>query len=700
MSELFWLIPLLPGLGAAFNGLLGKRLSKGLVSAVACGSIGASFLLAVGSFFGIFWTGGGGAVETVKLFTWIPGMGVPMVDGSLTNLNIAWEYRLDSLSMVMTLVVSGIGFLIHVYSMGYMAHDEGYARFFAYLNLFSFFMLNLVLGANFLLLFIGWEGVGLCSYLLIGFWFERKSAADAGKKAFIVNRIGDAGFLLAIMLIFVNFGSLDFYAVMGAVADRFTQPEVGLGLLSVIGILLFIGAAGKSAQIPLYVWLPDAMEGPTPVSALIHAATMVTAGVYMVARCGVLFELAPLALTVVAVVGAVTAIFAASIGLVQNDIKRVLAYSTVSQLGYMFLACGVGAFGAGIFHLMTHAFFKACLFLGSGSVIHSMEHAEHKLGGHRSYTEMQDMRNMGGLYRHMPKTGLTFMIATAALAGVPLTAGFFSKDEILWKAWSGPHGHWALWFIGLVAAGMTAFYMGRQVLMTFFGKFRGGDKMESHLHESPAVMTWPLILLAAGSILAGYVGVPHAFGGSNRIEAFLDPAIMAGSHAAASEAGVVAEAVHHGAASTELLFALISIAVAGLGLFLAYTFYVRRPEKPKAMAEAWPVSHRWLYNRYYVDELYGKTIVKGTVDGGKGLYVFDAQVVDGAVNATALGTLIISYISNFFDMHFVDGVVNGVGSMLTSLSGIFRRVQTGLVQNYALVMLVGIFVLVGLYLLI
>jgi NADH-quinone oxidoreductase subunit L len=687
----------LPGLGAAINGLLGKRLPKSLVSAVACGSIGASFLLALGSFFGIFWSGGGAAVETLKLFTWIPGMGVPMVDGSLAILNIPWEYRLDSLSMVMTLVVTGVGFLIHVYSLGYMAHDEGYARYFAYLNLFSFFMLNLVLGANFLIMFIGWEGVGLCSYLLIGFWFERKSAADAGKKAFIVNRIGDAGFLLAIMLIFVNFGSLDFYAVMGAIADRFTQPEVGFGLLSVIGILLFIGATGKSAQIPLYVWLPDAMEGPTPVSALIHAATMVTAGVYMVARCGVLFEHAPLALTVVAVVGAATAIFAASIGLVQNDIKKVLAYSTVSQLGYMFLACGVGAFGAGIFHLMTHAFFKACLFLGSGSVIHSMEHAEHESGGHRTYTEMQDMRNMGGLYRHMPKTGLTFMIATAALAGVPLTAGFFSKDEILWKAWSGSHGHWALWLIGLVAAGMTAFYMGRQVLMTFFGKFRGGEKMESHLHESPAAMTWPLILLAAGSIFAGWVGVPHAFGGSNKIEGFLEPAIMAGTNAA-SEAGV--EAAHHGSASTEILFALISIAVAGFGLFLAYTFYVRRPEKPKAMAAAWPVAHRVLYNKYYVDEVYDATFVKGTVDGGKGLYVFDAKVVDGAVNGAALGTLIISWISNFIDMNFVDGVVNGVGSILASFSGIFRRLQTGLVQNYALVMLVGIFVMVGLYLLI
>ena len=693
MSELFWLIPLLPGVGAFVNGLFGKRLPKTLVSAVACGSIGLSFLLALACFFGVFWSGGGTAVQTARLFTWIPGMDVVLTDGTLGTLNIAWEYRLDSLSMVMALVVTGVGFLIHVYSMGYMAHDAGYARYFSYLNLFSFFMLNLILAANFLLMFIGWEGVGLCSYLLIGFWYERKSAADAGKKAFIVNRIGDAGFLLAMMLIFVNFGSLDFYAVMGAIAERFTEPEVGWGLLSIAGVLLFVGAAGKSAQIPLYVWLPDAMEGPTPVSALIHAATMVTAGVYMVARCGVLFEHAPSAMAVVAVVGALTAILAASIGLVQNDIKRVLAYSTVSQLGYMFLACGVGAFAAGVFHLMTHAFFKACLFLGSGSVIHSMEHAEHESGGHRNYTEMQDMRNMGGLYRHMPKTGLTFMIATAALAGVPFTAGFFSKDEILWLTYSGSHGSTVLWFIGLLAAGMTAFYMGRQVLMTFFGKFRGGAKMESHLHESPGVMTWPLILLAAGAILAGYVGVPHAFGGANRIEGFLEPAILAGTHVVAEN---TAEAAHYGA-STEILFALISIAVAGFGLFLAYRFYVQRPERPKAMAEAWPGAHQVLYNKYYVDELYNKTIVQGTLNASEGMSSFDAKVVDGAVNGAALGTLLASYISNFFDMNFVDGAVNAVGSIFTTFSGVFRRVQTGLVQNYALVMLMGIFVLVGLF---
>jgi NADH-quinone oxidoreductase subunit L len=463
--------------------------------------------------------------------------------------------------------------------------------------------------------------------------------------------------------------------------------------LSVIGLLLFVGAVGKSAQIPLYVWLPDAMEGPTPVSALIHAATMVTAGVYMVARTGVLYEHAPLALGVVAIIGAVTAIFAASIGLVQNDIKRVLAYSTVSQLGYMFLACGVGAFAAGIFHLMTHAFFKACLFLGSGSVIHSMEHAEHESGGHRHYTEMQDMRNMGGLYRYMPKTGLTFIIATAAIAGIPPAAGFFSKDEILWKAWSGSHGHALLWLIGVVAAGMTAFYMGRQVLMTFFGKFRGGDKMESHLHESPPVMTWPLILLAAGSILAGFVGVPHAFWGLNQIEGFLEPAILAGTHAPAE----VAAAAHQAGAGTERLFALISVAIAAIGIYIAYLFYLRRPELPGMLAAQFSGAYRVLYNKYFVDEAYDKTFVQGTVKGAEGMATFDAVVVDGAVNGTAFSTLLASGVSNVFDMNFVDGAVNMIGTILTTFSGLFRRIQTGLVQNYALIMLVGIFVLVGLF---
>ena len=513
MNSLLWLIPVIPGVGAAINGLFGKRLGKRLSGLLACGSVAASFLIALGFFFTVFLAEGGASARVEQsLFSWIPSMGVD------------WAYRLDSLSMVMTLVVTGIGLLIHIYSLGYMSHDAGFSRFFSYLNLFTFFMLNLVLGANMLLLFIGWEGVGLCSYLLIGFWFERPAAAAAGKKAFIVNRIGDAGFIMAVFLTFVTFGTLDFYGVMGQIS----ASEMHGGVLTAIGVLLFVGAAGKSAQIPLYVWLPDAMEGPTPVSALIHAATMVTAGVYMVARSGVLFAHAPAAMALVATVGAVTAIFAASIALFQNDIKKVLAYSTVSQLGYMFLGAGVGAFAAAIFHLMTHAFFKACLFLGSGSVIHTMEHAEHASGGHRHYTEMQDMRNMGGLARYMPRTAYTFMIATVAIAGIPPLAGFFSKDEILWKTFEG--GHFALWALAAAAAAMTAFYMSRQVIMTFWGDFRGGAAMEKHLHESAPSMTVPLIILAAGSVVAGFVGVPAALGGANRIEHFLEPAIYAGGH--------------------------------------------------------------------------------------------------------------------------------------------------------------------------
>ncbi len=534
MSEFFWLIPLIPGVGAILNGLFGKRLPKNVVAAIACGVVTISFLIALGCYFGVFLTGGGESILEKTLFTWIPGMSVSQAGGGTANFVVDWKYRLDALSMLMVLVVSGIGLLIHIYSIGYMSHDEGFWRFFTYLNMFTFFMLNLVLGANFLIAFIGWEGVGLCSYLLIGFWFERDSAANAGKKAFIVNRIGDAGFVLAIMLIFYNFGSVDFYEVMKAIAERFPAEQAGLGLLAAIGILLFVGATGKSAQIPLYVWLPDAMEGPTPVSALIHAATMVTAGVYMTARCGVLYAHAPLAMSVVATIGVATAIFAASIGLFQNDIKKVLAYSTVSQLGYMFLGCGVGAFAAAIFHLMTHAFFKACLFLGSGAVIHSMEHAEHGSGGHRHYTEMQDMRNMGGLYHHMPWTARTFIIATIAIAGIPPFAGFVSKDEILWNATRGGHAT-LLWIVGAAAAGMTAFYMTRQVILTFFGKFRGGEKMEGHLHEAPPVMWMPLVVLALGSIFAGFVGWPHLLGGANHIESFLEPAILAGTQAIRGE---------------------------------------------------------------------------------------------------------------------------------------------------------------------
>ncbi|MDE2972398.1 MAG: NADH-quinone oxidoreductase subunit L [Acidobacteriota bacterium] len=668
MNSLLWLIPVLPGVGAAINGLFGKRLGKRLSGLLACGSVAASFLIALGFFFTVFLAEGGASARVEQsLFSWIPSMGVD------------WAYRLDSLSMVMTLVVTGIGLLIHIYSLGYMSHDGGFSRFFSYLNLFTFFMLNLVLGANMLLLFIGWEGVGLCSYLLIGFWFERPAAAAAGKKAFIVNRIGDAGFIMAVFLTFVTFGTLDFYGVMGQIS----ASEMHGGVLTAIGVLLFVGAAGKSAQIPLYVWLPDAMEGPTPVSALIHAATMVTAGVYMVARSGVLFSHAPAAMALVATIGALTAIFAASIALFQNDIKKVLAYSTVSQLGYMFLGAGVGAFAAAIFHLMTHAFFKACLFLGSGSVIHTMEHAEHASGGHRHYTEMQDMRNMGGLARYMPRTAYTFMIATVAIAGIPPLAGFFSKDEILWKTFEG--GHFALWALAAGAAAMTAFYMSRQVIMTFWGDFRGGVAMEKHLHESAPSMTVPLIILAAGSVVAGFVGVPAALGGANRIEHFLEPAIYAGGHGPAP--------IPHASYAVEYALMGLSVALAAAGIFYAYRRYWAGPTRDSALAGS--RAYRTLLNKYYVDEIYDATAVQGAVRGGEGLYRFDQKVVDGAVNGSASLTRLSGDLSDLSDQNLVDRAVNLVAEILAAASTRFRRLQTGLFQNYALLMLFAVVLLAG-----
>ena len=668
MNSLLWLIPVIPGLGAAINGLFGKRLGKRLSGLLACGSVAASFLIALGFFFTVFLAEGGASARVEQsLFSWIPSMGVD------------WAYRLDSLSMLMALVVTGIGLLIHIYSLGYMSHDAGFSRFFSYLNLFTFFMLNLVLGANMLLLFIGWEGVGLCSYLLIGFWFERPAAAAAGKKAFIVNRIGDAGFIMAVFLTFVTFGTLDFYGVMGQIS----ASEMHGGVLTAIGVLLFVGAAGKSAQIPLYVWLPDAMEGPTPVSALIHAATMVTAGVYMVARSGVLFSHAPAAMALVATIGALTAIFAASIALFQTDIKKVLAYSTVSQLGYMFLGAGVGAFAAAIFHLMTHAFFKACLFLGSGSVIHTMEHAEHASGGRRHYTEMQDMRNMGGLVRYMPRTAWTFMIATIAIAGIPPFAGFFSKDEILWKTFDG--GHTALWALAAAAAAMTAFYMSRQVIMTFLGEFRGGAAMEKHLHESVPSMTVPLIILAAGSVVAGFVGVPAALWGSNRIEHFLEPAIFAGGHGPAP--------IHHESYAVEYALMGLSVALAVAGIWFAYRRYRTGPTRDSALAGS--RAYRTLLNKYYVDEIYDATAVQGTVRGGEGLYRFDQKVVDGTVNGSASLTRLFGDLSDLSDQNLVDRAVNLVGEILSAASTRFRRLQTGLFQNYALLMLFAVVLLAG-----
>jgi NADH-quinone oxidoreductase subunit L len=696
--KFIYLIPLLPLLGFLFNLTLGRGLGGGkahgetaghghagpspIIGLVACGTVALAFLV---SLYAVFHARGAPEHTLVEtLWEWIPAVSAT---GVATPFRVDWAYQVDPLSSVMILVVTFVGFLIHVYSVGYMGHDPGYARYMSYLNLFMFAMLTLVLGANYLVLFVGWEGVGLCSYLLIGFWFEKQSASDAGKKAFIVNRIGDAGFLLGVFLIFVTFGSLDFRTVMAAAA-RLPVDQAWGGTLTVIGLCLFVGACGKSAQIPLYVWLPDAMEGPTPVSALIHAATMVTAGVYMVARSSTLYAHAPRALLVVAVVGALTAIFAASIGLVQNDIKRVLAYSTVSQLGYMFLACGVGAFAAGIFHLMTHAFFKALLFLGSGSVIHAL-------------SGEQDLRKMGGLKERLPVTHITMFIGCLAISGVPFLAGFFSKDEILSSAFKiGGYGR-VVWAVGLLTAGMTAFYMFRLFYLTFHGAFRGTPEQLSHAHESPSSMAIPLMVLAGGSVLAGYLGLPAVTGLPNLLEGFLEPVLAPAHHALeevlrAQELGPAAEWVLMGA----------SIAVALIGIFVGRNLYKVSPRTADGLAATFAGAHRLLTNKYYVDEFYGAVFVRGVaLGGGHALHGFDRYVVDGGdgevrpglgVNGIAWATRdLLAGFSDLWDRHVVDRLVNLTAAVLDHTSYLFRAVQDGLVQHYALSMLIGVFLLIA-----
>jgi len=618
-----WLIPALPLAGAAINGFLGKKSSRTAVTTVGLVFPGAAFawaLLVALRFSSL------DLPYQEYVAHWI----------RYGNFSADFALYLDQLSLIMLLVVTGVGFLIHIYSVGYMWDDPSYYRFFAYLNLFMFFMLTLILANNYLVMFIGWEGVGLASYLLIGFWFTKDSAASAGKKAFIVNRIGDFGFLIGLFLLIQHFGSLNFTQVFAQV-QPFAPENTSAGLLTAIGILLMVGACGKSAQIPLYVWLPDAMEGPTPVSALIHAATMVTAGVYMVSRSHVIFERAPMALMVVAVIGTLTALFAATIGITQTDIKKVLAYSTVSQLGYMFMACGVGAFSAGIFHLMTHAFFKGLLFLSAGSVIHAV-------GGE------QDMRRMGGLRSFIPWTFLTMGIATLAIAGIPPFAGFWSKDEILWKAYSSDHGSWVFWLIGVITALLTSFYMFRLLFMTFFGDYRGarvdahgqahavhghgehGQDEHGHgePHESPMVMLVPLMILALLSMVGGLVGI------GNRFEHFLGPVF--GSGAVAEGAG---EAASRG---TELLLMGISVAVAFLGLIFAYVLYVSKPYLPEKIADALNGFYTTVLNKYYVDELYAKLFVKPLVDGSTTILWqgVDRKVIDDTVNNAADGARHVS----------------------------------------------------------
>jgi NADH-quinone oxidoreductase subunit L len=648
------LIPLFPLVGFLLNASFGRRLSKAAAGVIACGAMVLSFAVSVAAVVSLVALEPESRDVVQRVFTWIT---------SGPDLSIPFALRLDPLSAVMILVVSGIGSLIHVYSTAYMHEetDREYARYFSYLNLFAAFMLVLVLASTFVVMFVGWEGVGLCSYLLIGFWFQKKSASDAGKKAFIVNRIGDWGFILGVLLIFVRFGSFDFQDVARSVSAL--SPETAFGTVSIITLLLFVGATGKSAQIPLYVWLPDAMEGPTPVSALIHAATMVTAGVYMIGRNAVLFAHAPLTLNIIAIVGTATALLAGTIALVQNDIKRVLAYSTVSQLGYMFLAMGVGAYAAGIFHLFTHAFFKALLFLGSGAVIHAL-------------SGEQDMRRMGGLKKDLPITYWTFVVGAIAIAGVPPFAGFFSKDEILFRTFAS--GHTLLWAVGLLTALLTAAYMFRLVFMTFHGpspsatqaahddhahEHHGHDD-HSHLHDAPPAMAFALIVLAIGSVTAGWLGL------GGRFERFLEP-----SFSSASSVRLQPDVVPAGdVASIETTLMVVSVVVARAGRGRAS--YIRLKKTPAAdrMADRFPGLHRVLEHKYYVDEIYDAAVVQ------------PVQIVseDGLWKGVDVGV--------------IDRVVNGVGGLVGGAGEVLRLFQTGSVRTYATSLFFGVVVILGYFL--
>jgi len=658
------LIPLLPFVGFLVNASFGRRLSKAAAGAVACAAMIGSFLVSVAAVWRLAALAPEVRTIVQRVFTWI----------SSGDFSVAFTLRLDPLSAVMILVVTGIGSLIHLYSTAYM-HEESdseFARYFSYLNLFAAFMLVLVLGSNFLVMFVGWEGVGLCSYLLIGFWYQKKSASDAGKKAFIVNRIGDFGFVLGVLLAFVRFGTVDFQEIARATAAL--APETTFGTLSLITLLLFVGAIGKSAQIPLFVWLPDAMEGPTPVSALIHAATMVTAGVYMIGRNAALFSHTPLTLTVVAVIGTATALMAGTIGLVQNDIKRVLAYSTVSQLGYMFLAMGVGAYASGIFHLYTHAFFKALLFLGSGAVIHA-------LAGE------QDLRRMGGLKDTLPVTYWTFLIGALAIAGVPGLSGFFSKDEILFHAFAS--GHTILWIVGLLTSLLTAIYMFRLVFLAFYGQraanaphgtaATGTNALGTHapstvaagtvaplghhhLHDAPPAMAWPLIVLAIGSVVAGYVGLPHVLGGSDWFARFLEPSFSGAVHEASE------------AAQLEGTLMIVSTVVAVSGIGIAMYFFLKHREAADGLAARFAGLYRLLEHKYYVDEIYDATIVQPIrIVSQEGLW-------------------------KIVDVRVIDGTVNLVGRVVQGSSQELRRPQTGSVRAYAASLLLGVVLVLGYYL--
>ncbi len=737
MDKYLWLIPFLPACGAVILLLVGRFMPKILVSLIACGTIFTSFILTVLTFVQLLGLPADERIIHQTVYTWL--------EAGAFKAQAA--FLIDPLSIIMLLVVTGVGFLIHVYSIGYMAGDKRYSRYFGFLNLFVFAMLLLVSGDNLLMMFIGWEGVGLCSYLLIGFWFEKTANAVAGMKAFIVNRIGDFGFIIGVILLFWSLGEVSGQWTISFTELREHAHYLTPAIATAVGILLFVGACGKSAQIPLYIWLPDAMAGPTPVSALIHAATMVTAGVYMIARMNFVFIISPTAMMVVAIVGVGTALFAGTIGLFQKDIKKVLAYSTISQLGYMFLGVGVGAFAAAIFHLMTHAFFKALLFMGAGSVIHGT-------GGE------QDMEKMGGLRKYMPVTFWTFMVGTLAITGIPGLSGFFSKDEILWKAFSSPHGHWALWLVGLIAAGCTSFYMFRLLFKTFFGKNRRaahgseGHGHDSHsdgaayapAHESPWIMTLPLVILALLSIVGGYVGIPAIIGGANHIEHFMAPVFaplemhnkkvlksqddamgngdsivkndqlsrspiptpsvrdgegdlsLTGfetSHEAVATHGEAPLEHQEGSHGTELLLMIVSVVVALGGISAAYYFYMVKPHLPKQIAAKFAFIYNLVFNKYYVDEIYQKVFIKNLLRLNNFLaYQIDLGIIDWVVNAVGLGTVQASKGSGWTDATFVDGAVNGTATTVLAGGKVARIPQTGKLKHYLTWAVAGVVVVI------
>lgn len=631
----YLLIPLLPLSAFLINIIFGKGIIRERSHWIAILAVLGSFVIAVQTLFDVL----GGMTVNQDVYSWI-------VSG---NFKVTIGFLIDQLTAIMLIVVTSVSLLVHIYSVGYMHGDPGYYRFFSYLSLFTFSMLMLVMGNNLLQLYFGWEAVGLCSYFLIGYWYEKKSASDAGKKAFIVNRFGDFGFGIGVIMIFLTLGSLhytDIFSNMGSLTGQTINIfGYNFDLITLIALLLFCGAVGKSAQIPLHVWLPDAMEGPTPVSALIHAATMVTAGVFMVARFNPLFNLSETAMNIVALTGAITSLFAATIALVQNDIKRIVAYSTVSQLGYMFLACGVGAYGAGIFHLYTHAYFKALLFLGAGSVMHAM-------------AGELDIQKMGGLKKYMPVTYWTFLIASLSIAGIPGLAGFFSKDEILWLAYNGGPVGRMVWMIGTVVAALTAFYSFRIIFLAFHGKFRGTHEQEHHLHESPKVMTIPLVILAIGAVAAGWVGIPEALGGGNAIAHFFEPVLghphVTGTH------------------EEEFMVMGISIAAAIGGIFISWIFYSLKPDIPKVLASQFRNLYSILWNKYYVDELYDFIIVR-------------------PVRWTANSILVA-----VTDAKIIEGIVNGVPGAIKGFGDRLRRLQTGHLQHYAISMALGLFVILTL----